>query len=151
MRLSLSVFSVTMSTDSSSEGVEERPTPLGPIRAEDVLQDVQPRRSFVVPASANRYDLDFTSFRVWDEANPSHVLFEFNRPNGFILPPPHERPNNARVIKYLFDESFFKTPRLACRFVVTEYERLFEVFFFTFFVLCIAMCISLFISQKNYF
>lgn len=102
--------------------VTERPSPLRPLRPEDVLGDTQPRRGFAVPGSANRCDLDFTAFRVCDEANPSHVLFTYARARGQVLPPPRERPNNARVIRYTFDESFFKTRRLACRFVLTLFE-----------------------------
>lgn len=98
--------------------VTERPSPLRPLRPEDVLGDTQPRRGFAVPGTANRCDLDFTAFRVWDEANPAHVLFSYARARGQVLPPPRARPNNARVIRYTFDESFFKTRRLACKFVV---------------------------------
>lgn len=105
--------------------VTDRPSPLRPLRPEDVLGDTQPRRGFAVPGSANRCDLDFTAFRVCDEANPSHVLFTYARARGQVLPPPRERPNNARVIRYTFDESFFKTRRLACRFVVPFLNPLF--------------------------
>ena len=96
--------------------VTETPSPLRPLRPEDVLADTQPRRGFAVPGTANRCDLDFTAFRVCDEANPAHVLFSYTRARGQVLPPPRARPNNARVIRYTFDESFFKTRRLACRF-----------------------------------
>jgi len=95
--------------------VEVRPSPLKPLSPEDVLQDTKPRRGFAVPGTANYCDLDFTSFRVWDESNPSHVIFEYARPRGQVLPPAHERPNNARVIRYVFDSSFFKIPRIACK------------------------------------
>ena len=120
----------------SPDGMEIRPSPLRPLRPEDVLMDTRPRRGFVVPGSANHCDLDFTSFRVWDEANPSHVLFEYSRPSSQVLPPPRERPNNARVIRYVFDESFFKTTRLACRFVLFYFFSFFLFLFHFFFFVC---------------
>ena len=42
------------------------------------------------------------------------LVAEFARGGGSTWP--RARPNNARVIRYTFDESFFKTRRLACRF-----------------------------------
>lgn len=86
------------------------------LRPEDVLADTKPRREYVVPPSANWCNLDFVKFRVWDEANPSHVLLDFWRSPSF-LPPPQERPSDSQLLEYNFDTSFFDVTRLAARFV----------------------------------
>jgi len=74
----------------------------------------------VCPTAWNTNDVDFRDFTVFDGDDPSHVFFSSKRPPTLILPPPHLRPDDMRVIIYDFDKSFLSTPHIqaVCDFSV---------------------------------